>query len=282
MSNKDKKNDRIGLASSIGLHVALLLLFFFLLAWKRPIPPGEHIKGIEINFGTSNTGSKQKQSKTAPSDAKAEDAKPDDPSPQQVENKVSAQTEVHENVQQINDVVVSKVESPHKVEEKKSAKVEPKPVTEEKKVEKKVEEPVKNAKDGGKGEQGTTDAAANNNGDKNKMGDQGDPRGKPDAKNLYGEPGGGGGDELSLAGWEVDFKPEKDNYKETGKIVFEIRVNAEGELIYINPIQKTVSPAVVKYYQNEIETKWSVTRSRNAGKTPNQTSGTYTVTIRAN
>src|SRR5690606_42147317 len=50
IEEEEKKNKRIGMAVSIGLHLCLLILFFFVLAWREPNPPlTEYV--IELNFG---------------------------------------------------------------------------------------------------------------------------------------------------------------------------------------------------------------------------------------
>ena len=54
--SEEKKNQRTALIVSSVFHVGLLILFFFLIAWKRPDPPLPEY-GIELNFGLDDTGS---------------------------------------------------------------------------------------------------------------------------------------------------------------------------------------------------------------------------------
>ena len=54
---KEKKNKRIALFTSLGIHAAILLLFFFLVAWRAPNPPLPEY-GIELNFGLDDQGSR--------------------------------------------------------------------------------------------------------------------------------------------------------------------------------------------------------------------------------
>ena len=56
MTVQEKKNDRLGMGISLGVHAALLVLFIFLLAWKEPFPPLPEY-GIEVNFGLETAGS---------------------------------------------------------------------------------------------------------------------------------------------------------------------------------------------------------------------------------
>ncbi len=111
----------------------------------------------------------------------------------------------------------------------------------------------------------TNNTTSGNNGDKpNTVGDQGDKNGNPDARALYGNAGegnnpngsggAGGGASLDLAGWMWDSKPTpKDETNESGRIVFQIKINSEGEIIAVNAIEKTVSPALVQFYKAHVE-----------------------------
>ena len=60
MSEEEKKYRKTGMIVSISVHLALVLLFFFLLAWREPDPPLPQY-GIELNFGLDNTGSGETQ-----------------------------------------------------------------------------------------------------------------------------------------------------------------------------------------------------------------------------
>lgn len=54
---------------------------------------------------------------------------------------------------------------------------------------------------------------------------------------------------LELAGWKWDKVPNPDDAsEECGKIVFEIKVDENGEIISIQTIEKTVTPMVEKVY----------------------------------
>lgn len=59
---------------------------------------------------------------------------------------------------------------------------------------------------------------------------------------------------LELRGWKWDVMPiAKDTTAECGKIVFEIQVNANGELVSIQVVEKTVTPIIVQLYQRALE-----------------------------
>ena len=59
-AQQENKNQNIGLFVSLGVHVLLLLCFYFISAWKEPDPPIPDY-GIELNFGLSDRGSGQIQ-----------------------------------------------------------------------------------------------------------------------------------------------------------------------------------------------------------------------------
>ena len=112
-----------------------------------------------------------------------------------------------------------------------------------------------------------------------KEGDKGDPEGEIEAKALYGNKGGGGGS-LDMAGWEWDSPPNvNDQSNENGRIVFEIEVDDEGELISVRTIEKTVSIAVEKIYKQEVEKLTFSRTSQHAVAAPTS-SGKITFIIR--
>ena len=61
LKDKDK---RTGWIVSLSVHAAILVLFFFILAWQAPDPPLPEY-GIELNFGLEEAGSGYEQP-TAP------------------------------------------------------------------------------------------------------------------------------------------------------------------------------------------------------------------------
>ncbi|MEP4669881.1 MAG: hypothetical protein ABJZ91_14165, partial [Cyclobacteriaceae bacterium] len=52
---KDKKYKRAGWLTSVLVQIGMLLLFYFLIAWKEPFPPIPTY-GIELNFGLDQSG----------------------------------------------------------------------------------------------------------------------------------------------------------------------------------------------------------------------------------
>ena len=255
-SLEEKKNKRVGMIVSLTVHTLLLLFFAFLIAWQEPDPPLPEY-GIELNFGIDESGTGEVQPETPvkqienKEETKTEEMQPDEspaeePEPEVIDKlAVEEVTEVFED-DESEDVVQEKTETD--VVEEKMVKEEPVPAEPEVKAE--VNEVVP---ENDKGEKNVPDTA--NQGDKtDKTGDQGDEHGVIDARALYGKPGGGGGSSLELAGWIWDFKPKpNDTSNEVGRIVFEIKIDEQGEIISIKTLEKTVSPSIEKIYKTEVE-----------------------------
>jgi outer membrane biosynthesis protein TonB len=296
---KDKKNKQAGMIISAGVHIALILLFIFLVAWRAPNPPLPEF-GIELNFGTSDQGTGDIQPQTAPAESEAEeDALPDTPEEvieETTEETIPEETEVTETTtdpveavttdvqEEIIPVTDQETEAPVKEPEAKPEEVKPK-VEEKKKDEPKPVPPkvlYPGKKDGAAGTIGeTTDPAAANQGDKtNTLGDQGDKEGNVDARALYGKPGGGGGSSLEMTGWMWDTTPDpKENTSESGKIVFEVIIDDRGEITSAKPISYTVSASLVRIYQAEVE---RLTFSKTStGPAPPSSKGKITFIIKA-
>ena len=272
MSTNEKKNDRLGMGISIGLHAALLVLFIFLLAWKEPIPPIPEY-GIELNFGLDAAGSGEVQPTTPANNSPQVE---DDPAPEEPASseQVAPEPEVNNDPQEIVEPKVQETTEPATpVEQKVTTQPTPSPtVVEETPKEKPKVEPKKEKKqpklnpaanypnqpnktDGAQGSTGDSKSPQKSNqGDQpGTTGDQGDPEGSVDARALYGKPGGGGGAALEMTGWNWDYLPKpRDTSNESGRIVFEIKIDEDGEIISVRTIEKTVSDALVKIYRTEV------------------------------
>lgn len=262
--NKENKDKRIGWLVSFSIHAIIALLFFFIMAWQAPDPPLPEY-GIELNFGLEQAGSGLEQPTVTPTPPTVEEnVEPEKQIEEQQEQIIEEPQEtepVEESVveelpdsQQEDSPVetqATEVQAPvEPIEEKIIEEIKPvsEPVIEEPKEETKVEEKVvdSNALYPGSASQG----------DKvDEAGDAGDPEGTVDSRALYGKSGGGGGGpSLELAGWKWDYEPNpNDKSKENGRIVFEIKVDDNGEVIYVNALEKTVSPTVEQLYRREVE-----------------------------
>jgi protein TonB len=263
LKNKDK---RTGWIISLSIHAAIVVLFFFILAWQAPDPPLPEY-GIELNFGMEQEGSGYEQPTVEPTPPTIEDeGEPEEQVEEaqeeiveeQVESEPVEETAIEElpDSEQEDSPVETKpaelqeapVEPVEKiVEEEVKPVAEPiieEPMEEEPKVEEKVVD--SNALYPGSSSQGNKE---------NQAGDAGDPEGTVESRALYGKSGGGGGGpSLDLAGWRWDDEPKvNDSSKEKGKIVFNIKVDAKGYVIGVDVDQTTVSPGVVKVYKNAVQ-----------------------------
>ena len=262
---QERKNKRIGLIVSSGVHLALLMLFIFLLAWKQPNPPLPEY-GIEINFGTSEVGSGDIQPEDVSNQTEnQENSQPEDQQPEEDVSEVEetvpdepVQETVTEETAELPEITED-IESPDVIDEKsESSTIEEEPIEETQNVEEKViEQPVEDEKEdteGNQNEEAEEEDASTSHGDNiDKEGDKGEEEGTVDARALYGNKGGGGGASYELAGWLWDFVPKpNDTSSESGKIVFEVTIDDQGEIISIKTIERSVSPSVEKLYKDEV------------------------------
>jgi outer membrane biosynthesis protein TonB len=272
MENQEKRNRRVGMLTSFGVHAALLLLFIFAMAWRAPDPPLPEF-GIELNVGFDDEGSGivQTDQPSSEPEVQTEDQPEEEPQPQ-VEPVV--EDKPVDKVEQ-TEVVTSKIESPVAVEKKEEkVKEEPKPKEPEKVKTEFTKEDAKKA-----------ETQARNNGekspsegdDKDKTGNKGDPKGTLDPNGQYkGVPGGGGGGDgmsLSMSGWAWADSPKlpalPDN--EDGRIVFEIECDADGEIIGITTVERGLSPRAEQLLKEEIRRN-SLIRTA-GGQTPERSKG---------
>jgi protein TonB len=248
---EDKKNKAAGIAISVGIHALLLVLFFFMIAWRQPDPPMPGLPGMEINLGFVDAGSGNEQT----SMEQVTEEKPTE----EVQEEVPEEAIVSEE-----KIVTSNVESPYEVKEVEKAKeVKKEPVKKTEQVEAKNVFPNKNSSSDGDKE--------------NKKGDQGRPEGNPDSRNMFpggngnekgpgnGGGGGTGGASMELPGWEWDTKPNKvDPTSESGYVLFEFFVDEEGTVMSVKKIGgANLTPSEDNFYKKQLlETSFHLKDSR--------------------
>lgn len=254
----------MGWIISAGVHAALILLFFFILAWQAPDPPLPEY-GIELNFGLEQAGSGFEQPRVTPSPpTETEVGEPQEQVVEEQEQQIEEEVESEPVEESSTEELIDSQQEDSPVETQPEETEEPSPPVEEEieeevqpVTEEEVSEPVEEAPV----EQKTVDAnalypgSASQGNKENEAGDAGDPEGSIDSRSLYGTPGGGGGgSSFDLAGWKWDNEPKPiDNSRENGKIVFEIKVDDNGDVFGVRTLQTTVSPSVVKIYRAEVE-----------------------------
>lgn len=295
----------------ISSFVVCALLFFLLLyirLWQS-IPQPPPIEYVEVNFGTDRIGSGNIQTYNKANDSKnTEDVKrsEDKPNPKvtttsRVEKTPVAPVPKVESAKPSKTitekpVIASKQESPvtvpEKAEPKKVEATAPKatpappkaePVA---KVEPKVDpNALFKRSSGGSGSNGTVGKGAgvggNNNGDdRSGVGDKGNPDGNINAKQFYGSPGGTGtGVSLNISGWGLGSRPQvNDDSDETGKIVFQLKVDDRGDIMNVRVLETTVSAAVVEVYKRAVQRVRLVPKS---SATPPISTGTITFIIKS-
>src|SRR5690606_36910713 len=101
---------------SLGVHAVLLVLLFFLVAWRAPNHPHPEY-GIVLNFGldAQGTGNFQPATPVGAETAVNNEAETEEVEEQSTPPEIAEQEEVSEPVP-VNTDIVSKVESPEVVE----------------------------------------------------------------------------------------------------------------------------------------------------------------------
>lgn len=283
---EEKKNKKIALAVATGFQALLLLLFFFLVAWRRPDPPLPEY-GIELDFGMDNQGSGQtpvpeptpvveevveeatpepeveetpEAPVTEPEVEEVTEAEVTEPEPEEPVEEVVTETQIEESPVEVEEVK----ESVKEVVAKPEPKPEPLPVPKQESL-----YPGKAAK------------PANQGDDAKEVGDKGKEEGKIDKRALYGAKGSADGASLQMAGWNWDNIPRpNDSSNENGRIVFEITIDEQGEIIGVKTIEKTVSPTVERQYRLAVEQLTFSTTNDNVRPAATST-GRITFVIRA-
>jgi outer membrane biosynthesis protein TonB len=282
MDSQEKKNQRVGWLTSVGVHGALFLVLFFVMAWRAPDPPLPEY-GIELNFGLDDQGSGDVQPEET-AGAEGESATESPATESQPTESEPTQKEPDPAEDKTSEPAASKLESPVAVKEEMKAAETPKapdkPTVEPKKeaVVSKTESvqktPTEDAKKG---------VAASHGDDAKKEGDKGSKEGTLEAESLYGTPGGGGGGtgvNFQMTGWTWADKPElpllADN--ESGKVVFEIECDANGDITRISTVERTLSVRSEQMLKDMIR-KNSLIRT-SSGAVPERSTGRMTFTLR--
>src|SRR5688572_2648885 len=285
LASKENDYRNYGLIGTLVFHGGLLALFF-LMVFRGPNPPLEGGSGIELNYGVIGEEGFGDVQTTAPANESPnkEDSRPAAAAPEVTpQQQVVAQKAVEATPDRVvtgveeSGVNIKETKKPEKVEEKKEeVKVVEKP--------KSLYPGKSNVQTGGNGTAGSSnEATGNNNGDRpGKVGDQGNPEGTLDAKALYGKPGKGGagnGGSLNMPGWAFDRPPKpNDNSSESGRIVFNIKVDEDGSITRCEVAESNVSPALTKLYRDAVF-KSTLSPTNASGVASTGASGTVTFII---
>lgn len=302
---EERKKKTIAALSTLGINFIVFLILIFAAAWRTPGPPADEY-GIEVNLGYDDVGSGDIQPLKQIGTPEVNDTEnpPAQPVEEEEVKQISAPPEVQPDDKPAEKVTATDPTSDVEIkEEKKDVAPKEKPVVkpvekeiDKKPVEKKVEEkPVVDTKAVYKGKTSSTPVtpgtgegkegeAGNHGDDKGKVGDKGNPDGSLDAKALYGKPGGGdGGDgpSLDLYGWQWDNipKPNTPDNETSGRIVYIIEVDENGDLIKYRKESGSVSAAAERAC---IESLQKLTFTKKSGaKVPSISKGRITFVIRS-
>ncbi len=253
MLEEERKDRRKSLILTLLLQSVMLLVLYFLVAWREPFPPIEEF-GIELGFVQGGnrsvptapvqqpqvTESIQQPEANNPEQAPETVAEPVPDPP--VEEVNGDEPIVSEEIQEAEE---SPTESPEEASEAEPTEEAPVDV---------VEEP------------------------------QEEPAAAPviDDRALFKNSGSGEeqGASLQLTGWVWDFEPTPyDDSSETGKVVYQITIDREGYILKVVTKTSTLTPTVEKYYRQAVE---RLTFSKTSSYKPAPTStGTITFIIKA-
>ena len=294
---QEKKNRKIALITSLGVHGIILLLLLLIVAWRAPNPPLPEY-GIELNFGMDAQGSGPTQPETP---VGAEQTEPEEqeaveelplPEPEEIVEEEAVEEAQPAETQSEQPEVVSKIESPVVVEKKEEVKpvekprekplekvVEPKPeVKPEKEVPKAVYKPKTEATtDGNASEKSGTPGSQGD--DVDKAGDKGDPAGAVDSKAIYGKQGGGGGG-VSMTGFNgfgtpaIETPPLPD--ESYGVYEFKVKVDDQGYVISVTSVQRGLSFEADRRLKAAIQNLQFIPKGTNL---PPQSEGTITFRV---
>lgn len=286
---EEKKNKQIAAATTIGLHASLLVAFFFIVGWRAPDPPYGSTEGFVINLGFDDQGSGDVQP-LVPIGSEQQETKPEEtktePTKQEVKAEETNPKPVEETLTAKDDeaVAVKDVKKEEKKEEKPVKPVDnPKEKTDQKVVVKTEQKPLAvynpNATKKADGQAGQPGGEGD---DVGKAGDKGQPDGQLGPGAYKGKAGGGGdGTGLEIDGWLWDEKPivKAPEDESNGRLVFEIKVNSEGEVISIKTLQRTLSIEMENRCKNEIQ---KLTFSKTGNNVPSVSTGKITFFVRSN
>ncbi len=264
---QEEKNKRVGWLVSVSIQLFLLVLFYFLVAWKAPFPPIPEY-GIELGL-TSSAGS-------TPQPTPESSDQPVQESSKTVEDESQENTPIEspvENAQEDIETETPILEESETPTETDEVAGDPSETTEETTKEMAISDEI---------ETDTTEIVQNPQEEAEEEEVVEEPT--VDDRAIYGnqgsETGNSEGASLALAGWIWDFKPDPDDQSdEIGKIVYKIAVDQDGYLVKIETVTSTVSPSVERKYREAVE---KLTFSKTSDYTPAALSnGTVTFIIKA-
>lgn len=252
--SEEKSKRRKSLVITGIVQLVMVLVLYFLVAWKEPYPPIEEF-GIELSFikggtNTPPTAPRESQEVVRPSPEEPTDIVAEETPNPEPEEEIPAMEVLEGNEPVLDEVVEEVVDDPvEQIEEESDA----------------VDEPTLFPES--TTDEGPEEAAA-----------------APviDSRALFTNTGSGPDDgaSLQLTGWIWDFEPTPyDDSSETGKVVFKITIDNEGYIVSVVTESSSLTPSVEKYYRQAVE---RLTFSKTSAYQPAPTSsGTITFIIKS-
>lgn len=213
---------------TVGIHIVLLLLFFFITYSPPQIEKVEEL-GMEVNLGTSADGYGTDQpmslGEPAPDNAATTSASS------------AANTDLPANVLESNDAeapAVNTTETKKTINTNNSTNTNTRNRSDRPANSNNTQQKARYVYGGSTGTGGnnaTTDAKGSSEGNTTGNGDRGVPGGTPGADNYEGTPGSGGGISHNISGRNiVAFPPREAEFKEGGTVTVRITVNRAGAI----------------------------------------------------
>lgn len=270
---EEERRRLLGLITSLGIHTVLLLAIYFFLKLTPPNPPWGDI-GTPVNFGFDAAGYGDVSTmETAGDVGKA--PIPDQAAAPATTKATNDESLLSSNVEDSPVEVPDKPAQPTKVTTPVTTPV-PTPTNKPADpVAKPVTTPGQGTGTGGGG------GGANDGNVKGAVGNQGRPDGNPNELNYNGSGGNGkGGGSLQMTGWKWDEPPIPDDDSDaTGKIIFEVTVDDNGEIVGLRVVERTVDPKVVEKYKKAVE-KLTFSKTRDNQGTAATSKGRITFVLK--
>lgn len=251
-SKDDKKNNVIGIGISVFVHGILLLIGWFIFAYKVPNPPVPPMGEITLGFSVEGASGEPEMPNAPENDVKPQET----PQETKPEENTPKQAVTNDNA---DGAIIKKENKKEKKEDKKKKTDNTKPTTP--------------TNPNGSYDPNKVQSAGKGGGDAD-AGKKGDPKGS------YNGEGGAGGTSLNMAGWAWDDAPNpNDNSKETGKVVIELDIDDKGEILNARVLESTLSASVANKYRLAVmSTNFHKTDN---GMAPPKTTGKITFLIRS-
>ncbi|MBK7427487.1 MAG: cell envelope integrity protein TolA [Saprospiraceae bacterium] len=251
ISLTEKENKRRGLITSIIIHALVLLIAILpLLSYPDP-PPGQ--EGILVSFGGPDIG----MGDSKPDTQQEEVVEPKPPSEEEQKTVTDPVASPTTPVETQKDVVTA--EDPNVAAIKKREEERKKVVEDERRRDKEAKEKAEIAEKERKADEARKQAeydkakkqfgdafGGSGKGSTDKAGNQGDPKGDPNAKNLEGISTGKGNIGGGLSGRGVVYQPTiTDKSQKTGIVVVNICVNNKGEVTRATYTRRAPQPLIM-------------------------------------